>query len=582
MGRVMFETLSSSGKEDWLLFRMFPFGVNTAHVVVLGSISKAMKTGVIKFSVLDKKFIRNAEKDQLLIACRDRVVVFEGCMNRFVLVLLLWMGFLEAETVPSVIVIFGATGDLTARKVMPALYNLAQDGNLSENTVVVGVGRKQYTDLSFRAQMREGVDKFSRTKTAEEAWGNFEKKLFYTRVNFDSEEGYEGLHRFLLKIDREFGTQGNRIFYLATHPSAVAPIVEKLHQYRLIYDVEATENKWSRVVIEKPFGTDLDSAIQLQAQIGKFLDESQIYRIDHYLGKAGVQNLYTLRFENVLFEPIWNNRYIDHVQMTISEQMGIGSRGSFWEETGLLGDVFQNHLLQLLSLVAMEPPRSSSHADIHREKMKLLNAIRPFPHEEIDKYVVRGQYSSGKVDGAQVPGYRQEKNVADVSTIETFVAAKVFIDNERWKGVPFYLRSGKRLAAQTAEIVVTFKENNALVIRIQPDPGVFFRMVSKVPEIGRKKNSVVMGYQLGTHVPEAYESLLYDCILGDHRLFVDADEQIAAWRLLTPVVEHWKTFVPKKFPNYSAGTWGPEEANMLIDEDGRKWEEAAISLPAVR
>jgi glucose-6-phosphate 1-dehydrogenase len=483
---------------------------------------------------------------------------------------------------PTVIVIFGATGDLTARKVLPAIYNLANSDNLSENSVVVGIGRRDYTDLTFREQMREALDKFSRNKVSEAFWSSFEKKIFYHRVNFESDEGYKDLHQFLLKIDRDFGTQGNRIFYLATPPSSFSKIVEKLHHHRMIYDVKTSKEKWSKVMLEKPFGHDLDSAIQLQTQIAKYLDESQIYRMDHYLGKVGVQNLYTLRFENIFFKPIWNNRYIDNVQITISEQIGIGSRARFWEETGLLRDIFQNHLLQLLSLVAMEPPQSSHPKDIHREKINLLHAIRPFPSKEVDKYVIRGQYGAGKIDGADVPGYRQEKDVPENSIVETFVAAKMFIDNERWEGVPFYVRSGKRLAAQTTEIIVTFKEDasvhrlpNALMIRIQPDPGVFMRMISKTPELGVKIDPIVIGYQLdpyfGKSSPEAYEKLLLDCLLGDHSAFVDAEEQIAAWHLLAPVIDHWKTS-STRFPIYVAGTWGPEEADVLLSNDGRNWQ----------
>jgi glucose-6-phosphate 1-dehydrogenase len=483
---------------------------------------------------------------------------------------------------PSVIVIFGATGDLTARKVLPAIYNLAEDDNLSENSVVVGIGRREYTDLTFREQVREAIDKFSRNKVSETFWSTLKKKIFYHRVNFESDEGYEDLRQFLLKIDRDFGTRGNRLFYLATQPSSFSKIVEKLHHHQLIYDVKTLKEKWSKVMLEKPFGHDLDSAIQLQMQIAKYLDESQIYRVDHYLGKVGVQNLYTLRFENIFFEPIWNNRYIDNVQITMSEQIGIGSRVRFWEETGLLRDIFQNHLLQLLSLVAMERPHSSHPKDIRREKIKLLHAIRPFPSERIDKYVIRGQYGAGKINGADVPGYRQEKDVPQDSIVETFVAAKMFIDNERWERVPFYVRSGKRLAAQTTEIIVTFKEDasmhrlpNALMIRIQPNPGVFMRMISKTPGLGVKIDPVVTGYQLdpyfGKSSPEAYEKLLFDCLQGDHSAFVDAEEQIAAWHLLAPVIAHWKTS-STSFPIYVAGTWGPEEADALLSNDGRTWQ----------
>ncbi len=457
---------------------------------------------------------------------------------------------------PSTIVIFGATGDLTARKVMPALYHLAESGNLSENTVIVGVGRRDYDNASFRALMREA------TKASETSWKDFEKRLFYQRVHFESDQGYEDLRSLLRDLDRDFLTQGNRLFYLATQPSAFATIIEKLHAHDLIYDpkVKTSLGKWSRVIIEKPFGHDLESAVELQGQIAKYLDESQIYRIDHYLGKAGVQNLYTLRFENVFFEPIWNNRYIDHVQITMSEQIGIGSRSKFWEETGLLRDIFQNHLLQLLSLLAMERPQSLQ--EIHKEKIKLLKAIRPF--SDLEHTVVRGQYGAGEIDNHAVPGYREEKGIPAHSLVETFVAAKIFIDNERWKGVPFYVRSGKRLASQITEIVVTFKENqNTLVIRIQPDPGVFLKMLPN-------NDSVVMGYPIDSS-PEAYEKLIFDCIRGDNGSFVTAEEQIEAWRLLAPIIDHWKTSSLKEVPHYEAGGWGPKEADDLLERDGRMW-----------
>ncbi len=438
---------------------------------------------------------------------------------------------------------------------MPALYNLTEDETFSDHLAFVGIGRRDYSSDKFRELMREGVEKFSRRKCSDEKWKGFEKKLFYHRADFDSDEGYEELKRLLQKIDQEWGTKGNRLFYLATHSDSFATIIRKLHEHGLIYNL--ADQKWSRVLLEKPFGRDLDSALQMQGEISKYLDESQIYLVDHYLGKAAVQNLFPLRFKNAVFEPLWNKQYIDHVQITISEEIGIGSRAHFWEETGLLRDIFQNHMMQLLSIVAMEPPSALRAEEIHAEKIKLLKSVRPFSKND----VVRGQYGPGEVKGERVPGYRQEKGVAEDSNVETFVAAKLFIDNERWRDVPFYLRSGKRLDAQAAEIIVSFKNSsNELILRIQPDPGVFLRIVSEAPGL----NSSLMAYEWGPS-PEAYEKLLFDGLRGDHSLFVDGEEQIAAWKILAPVMEGWNHFSTPPIPQYVAGSQGPKEAKALMD-----------------
>ncbi len=461
----------------------------------------------------------------------------------------------SGEMPPAVIVVFGATGDLTTRKVMPALYNLAEVENFLDHFAVVGIGRRDYSSHKFRELMREGVEKFSRTKCFDEKWNAFEKKLFYHRADFDSDEGYEKLKTLLQQIDQEWGTKGNRLFYLATHSDSFATIIAKLYEHGLIY--KTAEEKWSRVVLEKPFGRDLDSAQQMQGEISKYLDESQIYLVDHYLGKAAVQNLFTLRFKNAVFEPLWNKQYIDHVQITISEEIGIGSRAHFWEETGLLRDIFQNHMMQLLSIVAMEQPAALRAEEIHAEKIRLLKAVRPFSQND----VVRGQYAAGEVKGERVPGYREEKGVPEDSNVETFVAAKLFIDNERWRSVPFYLRSGKRLDVQGAEIIVSFKNSsNELIVRIQPDPGVFLRIVSDASGL-----NALMAYQWGPS-PEAYEKLLFDGLRGDHSLFVDAEEQIAAWKILAPVMKRWNHSSTPAIPQYVAGTQGPKEVKALMDQ----------------
>lgn len=452
---------------------------------------------------------------------------------------------------PCAIVIFGATGDLTARKLLPALSNLAQGSHLSEHTAIIGFARGAHTDETFRKKMGAA----------------FENKIFYHQADFEQDQGYENLQKLLLKIDQEIGTQGNRLYYLATQPSQFATIIKKLHEHQLLYD--SSNEKWSRVIIEKPFGHDLDSAMHLQEEITKYLDESQIYRMDHYLGKEGVQNLFTLRFESALFEPLWNSEHIDNVQITLSEEIGIGTRASFWEETGSLRDVFQNHLMQLLAIVAMEPPSSLSPHDIHTEKIKVLNAVRSFPT------VIRGQYGPGEIRGVNVPGYKQEKGVAENSSAETFIAAKFYIDNPRWEGVPFYIRGGKRLPVQTTEIAITFKNHsNVLFIRIQPNAGVFLKTLSKVPALDKDTKPVVFGYHpdeyFKTSSPEAYEKLFYDCISGDSSLYVEGEEQLSAWRLLDPVLKGWKT--DEEIPTYEAGTWGPPSVDQMLQKNGHQWQ----------
>lgn len=487
-------------------------------------------------------------------------------------------------TSPCVFVVFGATGDLTARKLLPAIYNLAYDGSLSK-FAVIGFARSENTHVSFRKNMEEAIEQFSRIKPRDLAfWNHFKNQIFYHQSEFENDEDYENLKRFLSQIDQELGTQGNRIFYLATQPSYFLTIITKLKKYGLIYEVDGYQIPWSRVIIEKPFGYDLDSALQLQEQISQLLDESQVYRMDHYLGKEGVQNLLTLRFENGIFEPLWNHHYIDNIQITLAEEIGIGSRAQLWEETGTLRDVFQNHLMQLLALIAMEVPADLAPDSIHKGKIQVLEAIRPFPLIEMENYVIRGQYGPGVIKGSRVVGYREELGVLPTSTVETFAALKLFIDNERWKGVPFYIRGGKRLAKQTTEIAITFKANplfqnsnsNILFIRIQPNAGIFLQTKSKVPGLHNDLRSVVFGYQpdvvFGRSSPEAYERMLFDCIKGDDSLFVKAEEQIMAWRLLMPVLNHWKKQTPNDFPNYEAGTWGPKAADQMLINQGHQWQ----------
>jgi glucose-6-phosphate 1-dehydrogenase len=492
---------------------------------------------------------------------------------------------LENKTTPCVIVIFGATGDLTERKLLPAIYNLAREGNLSQKTAVVGFARGAHTHETFRMRMGDALDQFSKIKPKEtDFWHHFENQVFYNQSDFEQDQGYENLKKLLINIDQEFGTLGNRIYYLATPPSHFPTIIKKLYEHQLVYGSSCTLNNWSRVIIEKPFGNDLDSAINLLTDISKYLDEDQVYLMDHYLGKEGVQYLLNLRFENASFEPFWNNKFIDNIQITLSEDIGIGTRSQLWEETGSLRDIFQNHLIQLLAIIAMEPPASLEKAPIYEEKIKVLNAIRPFPLDQIDSYVIRGQYGPGEINGISVPGYKQEKGVSASSEVETFVAAKIFIDNPRWEKIPFYIRGGKRLPKQTTEIVIIFKncnssadhdDSNALFIRIQPNPTIFHRTLSKDPMLNKSIEIVPIGYGLDPipkkSAPEAYEKLLEACVQGDHSLYVQAEEQLAAWRLLTPVLHYWKSH-PDQVPNYKAGTWGPLSADQMLRENGHHWQ----------
>lgn len=491
---------------------------------------------------------------------------------------------------PCTIVIFGATGDLTGRKLFPALYNLARDGQLPSHFGCIGFARRPKSNEEFREEMHQDVSEFSRVKPIDEdLWKNFSEQIFYHQSEFHEDEGYETLHQLLNELDHRLGTKGNRVFYLSTQPSFFPVIIEKLHKHKLLYDVDTVKDRWSRVIIEKPFGHDLQSAIDLQKHISQYLDESQIFRIDHYLGKETVQNLLVFRFTNPIFESIWNNHHIDNIQITVGEEIGIGSRGKFWEEAGMLRDIVQNHMMQLLSLVAMEPPISLKANAIRDEKLKVVEAIRPFPLQELNKHVVRGQYGPGYIEGKEVVGYRQEENVPANSNVETYVALQIYIDNWRWAGVPFFLRAGKRLPKRSTEIAITFKEapgflfkssgkkldRDILVIRIQPDEGISLKMNCKVPGLATNIQPVKMDFRYGSYFgatpPEAYERLICDCMSGDSTLFARADEVIASWRLFTPVIEEWKKVQPNDFPNYPSGTWGPLEANKIPEQHGMHW-----------
>lgn len=512
----------------------------------------------------------------------------KAILNVFIIILLFGqssIGFAQEKELPQcVFVIFGATGDLTARKLFPAIYNLSREGHVCNHTIVVGVGRSEISNEQFREKIKNDVSTYSRTKPLDFSfWEQFEKNIFYLQCELDQDSSYEQLQKFLAKLDQDNITNGNRLYYLATPPSCFSTIIEKLTKNNLIYLPTTDHNKWSRVIIEKPLGTDLSTAIELQNHIAQHLDESQIYRIDHYLGKEGVTNFLTLRFENSFLEPLWNNQFIDNVQITISEDIGIGTRGQFWEETGYLKDILQNHLLQLLAITAMEPPEQLNAESIHHSKIQLMKEIRPIASDEVNRYIVRGQYSQGEINGSQVLAYNEERNVAKNSIIETYVATKLFIDNPRWKGVPFYIRGGKRLPYQTCEIVINLKKKNlessslpnAIFIRIQPNPGIFFRTLSKVPGSDNLTQPVLFGFTPESYFqksnPEAYERLILDCLKGNASLFVKPDDQIASWQLLTPIIDAWKNISVDQIPLYPAGTWGPTEADQLLEE-GHEWQ----------
>jgi glucose-6-phosphate 1-dehydrogenase len=495
---------------------------------------------------------------------------------------------LERVPDPSVLVLFGATGDLAHRKVIPALYHLWRTNLLPHEFVLLAIGRRDYDDETLRTELRASLEKYSRVLPLDEAaWRSFASRIRYRKLDFANPEDYDGLVEVLDAIDQEQGSRGNHLYYLATQPSAFAEIVAQLGRVGL--DHERHEGGWRRIVIEKPFGHDLQSAIRLNREVGKVFRESQVYRIDHYLGKETVRNLLVFRFGNGIFEPIWNRRHIDHIQITVAESIGVENRGAFYEETGASRDFLQNHLLQLMSLVAMEPPATFDADALRDEKVKVIRAIGELSPEQIETDVVRGQYGPGWVAGKPVPGYRQEPEVDPESETETYIAARFEVDDWRWSGVPFYLRTGKRLPKRATEIAVQFKEvphrlfrdsgsdpePNLLAMRIQPDEGIMLRFGAKVPGLGIDVRSVTMDFTYGSAFtvdsPDAYETLILDALLGDASLFTRADEVEGAWARVTPIIESWVDAPRPEFPNYEAGTWGPEAADELLAREGRKW-----------
>ncbi len=495
---------------------------------------------------------------------------------------------LERMPDPAIFVLFGGTGDLAHRKVVPALFQLWRTNLLPHELAIVAIGRRPYTDELFRGELRASLEQFSRVLPIETAvWDDFAARISYHRGNFGDQALYDGLSDRLDEIDRTHGTRGNRLYYLATQPSAFAEIIAGLGRAGL--DHEHHGEGWRRIVIEKPFGRDTTSAIRLNREVGKVFRESQVYRIDHYLGKETVRNILVFRFGNGIFEPIWHRRYVDHVQITVAESIGVEKRGSFYEEAGASRDFLQNHLMQLLALVAMEPPATFDADALRDEKVKVLRAIEPMSREEVAANVVRGQYGAGWVAGEPVAGYREEPEVDPDSETETYVAARFEIDNWRWAGVPFYLRAGKRLPKRATEIAIQFKEvphalfkeshadpeANLLALRIQPDEGILLRFAAKVPGLGVDVRSVNMDFTYGSAFsvdsPDAYETLILDALLGDAALFTRADEVEKAWSIVTPIIEAWAEAPPPDFPNYEAGSWGPAAAEPLLAADGRRW-----------
>src|SRR5918998_6309973 len=495
---------------------------------------------------------------------------------------------LERTTEPCVVVILGATGDLTKRKLIPALYRLVQDRLVPAEFAVVGASRTELSHEEFRAKMREAVAQFAEGGLGDEqVWDSFAQKLYYATLDIGTADHYANLAALLSQIDSERGTQGNRLFYLSTSPTLYSEAVAQLGRAGLA----KSERGWVRVIIEKPFGTDLASAQQLNREIHQHLDERQIYRIDHYLGKETVQNLLVFRFANGIYEPLWNRQYIDHVQITNAETVGVEGRGGYYEKAGVVRDMLQNHVFQVLSLVAMEPPASLNSESVRDEKIKVMTSVRPFTPERIRTECVRGQYGAGAINGKPVPGYREEEGVAPDSATETFALLTMWFDNWRWSGVPFYLRSGKRLAKRVTEIAIQFKTAphqlfgpemmeqvapNQLVIRIQPDEGITLRVAAKVPGQVTRIRDVNMdfryGASFGVKLAEAYERLILDCLLGDPTLYARTDMTERGWEIVMPVLEEWAaTKADADFPNYEAGSWGPESSSDLLETQGRRW-----------
>ena len=483
---------------------------------------------------------------------------------------------------PATLVIFGASGDLTRRLLAPAIAHLYRDGAISPDFAVVGLARTPYSDEEFRKRLEDGAREF--TPTTQGRPGELPAVVRYLAGDFGDPGLYANLEKVLAEIEGKRSGQNNRIFYLATPPEADPEIVKFLGERGL----SEPDEGWTRIVVEKPFGHDLESAQKLNEALRAVFEERQIYRIDHYLAKETVQNIFVLRFANGIFEPLWNQRYVDNVQIAVAETLGVGHRAGYYEEAGVLRDMFQNHLLQLLCLTAMEPPVKFEADAVREEKLKVLQSIRPIPEDRADEWAVRGQYGPGVVEGKTVPGYRDEPNVARDSRTATYGAVKFVVDNWRWAGVPFYVRSGKRMAKRISEIAIEFKSvphhyfrhesgelpPNVLRLRIQPEEAVSLKFEAKIPGTVADVESVYMDFpysNLGAASRGGYERLLVDVTHGDQTLFIRGDEAEEAWRVLDPLLKAWETQPPPEFPNYAAGTMGPEAADRFLEKDGRRW-----------
>ena len=488
---------------------------------------------------------------------------------------------------PCVMVIFGAAGDLTGRKLIPALYNLARASLLSREFAVIGVARAKMSNEDFRKKVHDDVKEYCSDCVENDLWEWFQNRFYYFPGNFSDDNLYPQLKELLSKVDTEHSAHHNFFYYLATAPSFFGPIVEKLAGAGLM---EQSDGHWRRVIIEKPFGHDLESARQLNQQLLSVADETQIYRIDHYLGKETVQNILAFRFANGIFEPVWNRRYIDHIQISVAETVGVEGRGSYFDQAGSLRDMVPNHIMQLISLTAMEPPISFDANAVRDEQAKILHAIQPLSDEDVLSRTVRGQYGDGTEDGRRVGSYRAEPDVPPESRTETFVAMKLLIDNWRWADVPFYLRTGKRMPVRNTQIVIQFRRApfvlfrdtpvehlmpNQLVLHIQPEEGISLQFAAKVPGPVMRLGTVDMNFEyqeyFGKQPSTGYERLLHDCMIGDQTLFQRADMVEAGWSVVSPILDIWKALPPRNFPNYPSGTWGPKEADELLERDDRRW-----------
>lgn len=497
---------------------------------------------------------------------------------------------INSKSKPDIFIIFGGTGDLNSRKLAPALYNLFLGNWLPDQFSIIGTGRTKFTDEDYRNNLLEDINKFSRSGQADPAkWQDFSQHIFYQVSDLTKIETYQQLGERIKKHQEEWQKTATVIFYLAVSPNFFKVIAENIANCKLAEDAENT-----RLVIEKPFGNDLESATALNKLLGSMYQEKQIYRIDHYLGKETVQNILAFRFANSIFEPVWNRNYIEYVQISVTEQLGVEERGDYYEGAGALRDMVQNHILQLLCLIAMEPPVNFEGEEVRSRKVDVLRAMRPFSSEDVRKHTARGQYGEGWIQGKQVPAYRDEPKVNPESNTETFAAIKFFVDNWRWQGIPFYVRTGKRMHETASVITIQFKDvphlifpgeatdnwqQNRLIISIQPEMSIRLQVQAKRPGLDITLNAVDMVFDYestyASYTPEAYETLLLDTILGDQTLFMRGDQVEAAWSLIMPVLNSWEKRKSVNFPNYSSDSWGPEIAEALIARDGFHW----ITLP---